>query len=199
MGSFIRRVEALAISLGAPGLFLVAFLDSSLFSLPEIADLLVVMMVTRHKSRLVLYATSATFGSIAGCLLLYFLGKKGGHALARRRFNSASVERSLAAFRRYGVMAVLIPSLLPPPAPFKIFVLLAGVADITVRQFVLAIAIGRGGRYLLLGILAVEYGDRAMAYMGEHALEASLVAVGLLLIVFVAYLWSTRAQGRKGR
>src|SRR5437667_10055827 len=98
MGRFVHQVEALALTLGAPGLFLVAFLDSSLFSLPEIADLLVVMMVTRHKSRLVLYATSATLGSIAGCLLLYFIGQKGGHALARRRFSSASVERSLAVF-----------------------------------------------------------------------------------------------------
>src|SRR5436309_2876246 len=199
MGRIVGRIRALALVLGAPGLFLVAFLDSSFLSLPEIADILVVYMVTHHKQRLVLYVISATVGSMAGCLLMYFVGRKGGEALVRRRFTTANVERAMAAFRRHGVMAVLIPSLLPPPAPFKIFVLLAGVAGISARQFVLAIAIGRGGRYLLLGILAVEYGDRAMAYMGEHALEASLVAVGLLLIVFVAYLWSTRAQGRKGR
>ena len=86
MGGFVRRVEALALALGAPGLFLVAFLDSSLLSLPEITDLLVVWMVTRHKTRLLLYAGSATLGSIAGCLLLYGLGRKGGHALVRSRF-----------------------------------------------------------------------------------------------------------------
>ena len=199
MSGFADRLRALALALGAPGLFIIAFLDSSFLSLPEIADLLVVYMVTRHKARMLVYVVATLLGSMAGCLVMYFIGRKGGEALVRKRFASDNIERTMASLRRHGMMAVLIPSLLPPPAPFKIFVLLAGVAGVSVRQFVLAIAIGRGGRYLLLGILAVEYGDRALAYMGEHALEASLVAVGLLLIVFVAYLWSTRAQRRKGR
>jgi|SRR5438874_13102520 len=199
MGRFVLRVEALALALGAPGLFLVAFLDSSLLSLPEIADLLVVWMVTRHKSRVVLYALSATAGSIAGCLVLYFIGKKGEHALVRRRLSSASVERSLASFRRYGVMAVLIPSLLPPPAPFKIFVLVAGAADISVGRFTAAIAIGRGARYFIEGLLAVRYGDRAVAFMHDNAAAASLVAVGLLVAGLVAYIVWTKAQAGSSR
>jgi len=199
MGRFINRVEALALALGAPGLFLVAFLDSSLLSLPEIADLLVVWMVTRHKSRFVLYALSATLGSIAGCLLLYYVGKKGGDTLVRKRFSNASVDRSLAAFRRYGVMAVLIPSLLPPPAPFKIFVLLAGVADITVTRFTIAIAIGRGARYFIEALLAIRYGDRAVAFMHQNAGLASLVAVGVLVAGLVAYILWSKAQAGKSR
>ena len=199
MGGFVRRVEALALALGAPGLFLVAFLDSSLLSLPEIADLLVVWMVTRHKSRLVLYTLSATVGSIAGCLLLYYIGKKGGDALIRKRFSSATVDRSLATFRRYGIMAVLIPSLLPPPAPFKIFVLLAGVADITVTRFTVAIAIGRGARYFIEGLLAVRYGDRAVTFMHENAATVSFAAVALLLAGLVAYIVWTKAQAGRGR
>ena len=199
MSGFADRLRALALALGAPGLFIIAFLDSSFLSLPEIADLLVVYMVTRHKARMLVYVLATLLGSMAGCLVMYFIGRKGGEALVRERFASANIERTMASLRRHGLMAVLIPSLLPPPAPFKLFVLLAGVAGINVRQFVMAIAVGRGGRYLLLGVLAVEYGDRAMAYMKEHALEASLVAVGLLLVAFGAYLWSARAQGRKGR
>jgi membrane protein YqaA with SNARE-associated domain len=199
MGDFAARLRALALTLGAPGLFIIAFLDSSFLSLPEIADLLVVYMVTRHKSRMLVYVVATLLGSMAGCLVMYFIGRKGGEALVRKRFATANIERTMASLRRHGLMAVLIPSLLPPPAPFKIFVLLAGVAGINVRQFVAAIAIGRGGRYLLLGVLAVEYGDRAMAYMREHALEASVIAAGLLLVVFVAYLWFTRAQGQKDR
>ena len=199
MGRIVRWIRALALSLGAPGLFLVAFLDSSILSLPEIADLLVVWMVTKHKTRLVLYAASATAGSIAGCLLLYYLGRKGGEALVRKRFSNDSVERTLAAFRRHGIMTVLIPSILPPPAPFKIFVLLAGAAGISVKRFTIAIAIGRGARYFAEGLLAVWYGERAIAFIQAHQTAASLWVVGLTLAGFAAYVVWTKAQGRKRR
>ena len=197
MGDFVHRIRALALTLGAPGLFLVAFLDSSFLSLPEISDLLVVYMVTHHKARLAVYVLAATAGSIAGCLVMYIIGRKGGEALVRRRFASASVERAMAAFQRHGMMAVLIPSLLPPPAPFKVFVVLAGVAGISTSRFVAAVAIGRGIRFLALGILAVQYGDRALAYMHEHALEVSLIAVGLIVAMFVGMQLWTRARTPK--
>jgi len=191
MGRIVGRVQAMALALGAPGLFLVAFLDSSFFSLPEIADLLVIWMVTQHKGRLVIYVIAATLGSTAGCLLLYSLGRKGGDALVRKRFHSASVDKAMAAFRRYGIMAVLIPSILPPPAPFKIFVLLAGVAGIGAWRFATAILIGRGARYLTEGVLAVWYGERALAFIHTHGRFISLVVVGLLAAGFAGYLlWS---------
>jgi membrane protein YqaA with SNARE-associated domain len=196
MGRFADRLRALALALGAPGLFLVAFLDSSFLSLPEIADILVVYMVTHHKQRLVLYVISATLGSLTGCLLMYFVGRKGGEALVRKRFTTANVDRSMAAFRRHGLMAVLIPSLLPPPAPFKIFVLLAGVAGIESHRFIAAVALGRGLRYTALGLLAVRYGERALAYMHENTVLVSLVAVGLLVGGFVVYLVWSHTQKR---
>jgi len=199
MPRFVRRVQALALTLGAPGLFLVAFLDSSLLSLPEVADLLIIGMVAAHKTRLVQYALSATLGSIAGCLLLYYLGKKGGAAFVRRRFSSARTDYTLAAFQRYGLMAVLIPSVLPPPAPFKIFVLLAGVAEIGVTRFTIAVAIGRGARYFFEGLLAVRYGDRAMAFIRANGRIASLATAGLLLagLLVYAFWMKTRAGSRQ--
>ena len=199
MGRFVRRVYALAIAFGAPGLFLIAFLDSSFLSLPEISDLLVISMVTNHKALLLVYVIAATTGSIAGCLVMYYIGKKGGEAVVRKRFASANVERTMASVQRHGMMAVLIPSILPPPMPFKIFVILAGVAGVSVAKFVTAIAVGRGMRYLALGILAVKYGDQAMAYMQEHATTVSLAAVGLLALAFVAYQLWNRAQAAQNR
>ena len=193
------KLRAIAIALGAPGLFLIAFLDASFLSLPEIADLLVIFMVTRHKSRMVLYVICATLGSLGGCLVMYYIGRKGGDALLRKRFKSGIVDRTLATFQRYGIMAVLIPSILPPPAPFKIFVLIAGVAGIEVTRFSAAIVVGRGLRYLALGVLALEYGDRAMAYLAEHGGRVSLVVVGVLVAAFAAYLVWSRVQDRKDR
>src|SRR5262245_40076028 len=147
MRRFADWIQSVALTMGAPGLFVVAFLDSSFLSLPEINDLLLVWMVTSHKSRMVLYSTAATLGSISGCLVLYYIGRKGGDALVRGRFGHGPVDRALATMQRYGTLAVLIPSLLPPPAPFKIFVLLAGVAHIRPSRFIIAIGIGRGVRY----------------------------------------------------
>ena len=86
------------------------------------------------------------------------------------------------------------PAMLPPPTPFKIFVLLAGVTGITVRRFVTAIAIGRGARYTLLGILAIEYGEQAMDYIRDNGAFVALVAAGLLLAGFFAYLAWAKAQ-----
>src|SRR5262245_36760620 len=154
MGKIVDRVRALALAWGAPGLFVVAFLDSSFLPLPGITDVLLIVLVTRRGSLAPLYIVAATAGSIAGSLTMHFIGKKGGEALVRRRFAGPRVERAMASLRRHGVMAVLIPSLLPPPAPFKIFLLLAGAVGISAVRFAIAIAIGRGIRYLALGFLA---------------------------------------------
>jgi len=184
----------LAMALGAPGIFLVAFLDSSILSLPEVADLLVIWMVTNNKSRIVIYVVSATLGSLLGCLLLYGIGKKGGAGFVHRRFGSTNVERALDAFRRHGIMAVLIPSILPPPAPFKIFVLLAGLADISVARFSTAILIGRGLRYTVEGLLALWYGERAIAFIRQNGTTIALAAVIIIVAGFLVYLRLSRAR-----
>jgi membrane protein YqaA with SNARE-associated domain len=196
MGRFVGSIRSLALALGAPGLFLVAFLDSSFLPLPGITDVLLVVMVTRHRAGFPWYVAGAAAGSIAGCLVLHYLGRKGGEALVRKRFTGARVERAKAALQRHGLIAVLVPSILPPPAPFKLFVLLAGVVGISASRFAAAIAIGRGARYLALGVLALEYGDRAMAYLRENGVVASLVAVGVLVAGFAAYLLWSKARGR---
>ena len=199
MGEIVDRVRTFALALGAPGLFIVAFLDSSFLPLPGITDVLFVVMVTKTPGAMLVYALTTVVGSVAGCLTLYYLGKKGGEAFVTTRFTGAKVKGAIATLQRNGVMAVLVPSLLPPPAPFKIFVLLAGVVGISVVKFATAIAIGRGIRYLALGFLAVQYGDAAMTYMKEHGTAVSLAAVGILAAGFGAYLLFTKARAGKGR
>jgi membrane protein YqaA with SNARE-associated domain len=199
MGRVLAWAQHTAIALGAPGLFLVAFLDSSFLSLPEVVDLLVIWMVTKHKAFALVYVASATLGSLVGCLIMYYLGRKGGDALVRKRFGGPSVERTLAAFQRYGVMAVLIPSILPPPAPFKIFVVLAGVAGISATRFSVAILVGRGARYLAEGLLALEYGDQAIEFVHANARTVSLALVGILVAALVAYLVWAKRQRAIGR
>jgi len=199
MRRFADWIQAFALSLGAPGLFIVAFLDSSFLSLPEINDLLLIWMVTEHKARMPVYAVASMLGSIAGCVVLYYIGLKGGDALVRKRFHADRVDRALGVIQRNGVLAVLIPSLLPPPAPFKIFVLLAGVAGIPVSRFILAIGIGRGVRYFGEGLLAIRYGDQAIAYLENNLRTVSLALVGLIAVGIGGYFLWTKARAARSR
>ena len=195
MQSLIKWVYGVALSLGGPGLFVVAFLDSSFISLPQINDLLVVLMVVRNKPLMPYYALMATAGSVAGCYVLYLIAERGGEAFLAKRVKRGHVERALALYRRRGVLALMVPAILPPPAPFKLFVLLAGVAEVRPLAFVASIAIARGLRYLVIGALAVWYGDFALAMLREHGREAALGVVVLIVAAAIAW-WLLRRSSR---
>jgi membrane protein YqaA with SNARE-associated domain len=195
MARITAWIEAFALGIGGPGLFIIAFLDSSFLSFPEVNDLLIVLMVINHPERMLFYASMATLGSVAGCLALYFVGRKGGSAFLERRFKGGTLERASGLMRRYGAMALIVPALLPPPAPFKIFVLLGGVANIPLKTFIAAIAVGRGVRYFGEGILAVMYGKQALDYIHRNGRTVAL-GLGLLVVAGGAayYIWKRRRQ-----
>ena len=151
--------------LGPVGLFVVAFFDSSFLSLPEINDLLVVTSAAANPRTAWMYVAAATAGSIAGCAVLWNIGRRGGEALLLRRFGEDRVARTRAAFRRWDVLAVAIPAVLPPPMPFKIFVLSAGVFGFPLRRMIVTLAVARGLRYTFWGAMGVLYGERALALL----------------------------------
>tara|TARA_B100001123_G_scaffold411037_1_gene506810 strand:- start:350 stop:952 length:603 start_codon:yes stop_codon:yes gene_type:complete len=199
MARLVSWLQAFALSIGAPGLFFIAFLDSSFVSLPEINDLLVVLMVIENPTLMPLYAIMATLGSVVGCLVLYFIGRRGGRRLVERRFGGPRLERALDLSRRYGILAVAVPAVLPPPAPFKIFVLLAGVAHVPLTQFVSAIGLARGVRYFGEGWLAVQYGEQAIEFLEENSRSVSIGIASMVVLMVVTYLiWSRIRRGREG-
>ena len=174
--------------LGAPGLALIALLDSSFLSLPQVGDALIVALTIQHPSRWMLYSAATTVGSTAGCFILYSIARKGGEAFLRRRFTEDQIERALGLFQRYGLLAVIVPAMLPPPTPFKIFVLLAGLAGVRPVAFIVGIAIGRGFRFGGIGWLAYKYGPQATQYIKDNLATASLVVAGVVLIIGIAVI-----------
>ena len=195
MRRFVNWMQGAALALGGPGLFIIGFLDSSFLSFPMINDLLVIGMVTRHKSLMPYYALMATAGSVLGCVALYYVARKGGEAFLTKRFKAHHVEGGTKLLQKYGLLVVIVPALLPPPAPFKIFVLLAGVAAIPVWQFAGAIFIARFIRYGGEGLLAVYYGDAAADFLKAHAKEAGLWLSGLALVGSAAWIaWQKRKR-----
>ena len=194
MKSFVTWIYAFAVAIGGPGLFTVAFLDSSFISLPQINDILVVLMVTHNKAWMPYYAAMATLGSIVGSYVIYYLAQRGGEAFLRRRLRAGPAERALALYKRHGILALIVASLLPP-APFKAFVLIAGVAGVRPLTFIVTIATGRGIRYLALGVLAIWYGDVALELMRTRGRDVALVLV--VLIVLGAAVWWTVVRPRR--
>src|SRR6476646_5006564 len=120
MQRVVDWVQGFALALGGPGLFLIAFLDSSFLTFPEVVDLLIIWLTIRHPDRMLYYALLSTLGSIAGCYALFTLAQKGGEAFLRKRFHERHVDRAMAVVQKHGLLSVLVPSLLPPPAPFKV-------------------------------------------------------------------------------
>src|SRR5262252_7083277 len=182
-------IEAYAVAWGGPGLFVIGYLDSSFLSFPEVNDLLVMGMAMRHHALLIYYSLMATLGSLAGCLTLYYIAKAGGEAFVRKRFHERHVDRALALAQKYGLLIVMVPALLPPPMPFKIFILIAGVAEIPAWQFTVALFAARFVRYFGQGLLAVWYGDAAFAFLRANAGRIGLgLAVAALVIGVIVIL-----------
>lgn len=165
----------------APSMIFIGALDSSLLSLPEINDYLVVMRCAKQPSAVFYFPLFAAAGSVIGCLLLYTIVRRGGQALLRRRFRAHHIERVERAYARWGFMALAVPALLPPPMPFKIFVATAGALEYPRWRFMITVMIARSLRYLVEGTLAVFYGEHVLAWMKENG----ALVLGIVTIVFI--------------
>jgi membrane protein YqaA with SNARE-associated domain len=176
VSGILASIQEWASELGGVGLFVIALLDSSFLSFPQVNDLLVIVLSTKYPERMPYYAGMTTIGSIIGCFLLYGVARRGGEVFLRKRLKGRYVDRAITLYQRHGLLAVVVPALLPPPVPFKVFVLLAGAAAVSPIRFGLAVAIGRGIRYFGQGYLAVLYGEQAADFMRANG---TAIGVGL--------------------
>ena len=196
MGGMIAAIQEWASELGGVGLFIIALLDSSFLSFPQVNDLLIIVLSTKYPERMPYYAGMTTLGSVIGCYVLYGVARRGGEVFMRKRLKGRYVDRAIALYKKHGLLAVVVPSLLPPPVPFKVFVLLAGAAAVSPVRFGLAVAIGRSIRYFGQGYLAVLYGERAADFMKAHGTEIGIgLAVAAVLIGAAVIFLRKRRHG----
>ncbi len=197
MREFFQLVYQFIVTLGGPGLFFLALADSSFVSIPEGNDLLIIILSTGQGwSTMAYYVAMTTAGSVVGCSMLYLVGRRGG-GLVERRTNPARLARVRRLYKKYGVWSILVPSLLPPPTPFKIFVLSAGLFGVSYPRFAAAVCVGRTLRYLFWGVLAVLYGQWAKELLEDHFKTVGLVLAGVFLILVVGYLFFRMRAKRK--
>ena len=191
LGYFIVHVP---IYVAGPVMILVGALDSSLLSLPEINDYLVIARCFTHPRAVIFFLLFASTGSVLVCLLLYTILQRGGLAVLHRRFRLEHIQRVERAYARFGILALAIPALLPPPMPFKIFVATAGALQFPRRRFLITILLARSVRYYTEGVLAVYYGRRVLQFLQDNGLMIVTAVFAVCLAALAIYLLSNKGR-----
>ena len=180
--------------LGIWGAFVVAVLDSS--SIPVPIDAVLAVFIWRHEGTFWLYCMLAAAGSAVGGLLPYWLGRAGGELFLLKRINRQRFDTLRHRFERQEFLAVLIPSMLPPPTPWKVFVFAAGVFEMSVPLYMLAVFSGRFTRWMVLAVLVIKLGPGATDLVAHHAL-ATISIVGTLALGGFAWWWFRKRRSGK--
>ncbi|HUQ30531.1 MAG TPA: VTT domain-containing protein [Pyrinomonadaceae bacterium] len=191
-GAVVQWLEQFVIGVpiyvAGPSMIIIGALDSSLLSLPEINDYLVVMRCANSPSEVFFFPLFAAAGSVLGCLLLYTIIRRGGQAVLRKRFRAEHLERVERTYARFGFLALAVPALLPPPMPFKIFVATAGALEYPRWRFVLTVMIARSLRYYIEGTLAVFYGKTVLDFIKTYGFTILAIVIGICLAGLITYL-----------
>jgi len=180
----LTKLSRYLVSFGPFGLLAIAFLDSVLIPMPGGVDAVLLLLSASRPSWMLIYVAAAVIGSTAGCVVLYYISRKAGHR-ALARFSASKQKRVKDWIDRYDALSVMVASLLPPPFPFKLFVVSAGVFRLNLLRFTLAVAGGRTFRYLLLGYLAARYGEHAKEILNRYY---PAIGIGLALLIVLVFV-----------
>jgi len=180
---------------GIKAVFLVAFIDASFFGIP--LDPVIAYYVAIDPRRAIAYAVMAALGSAIGSTVPYLIGYKGGEALVVKKIGQQRFARMNALSEKYGDLALIIPALMPPGFPFKVFELMAGVTEMRYLHFLLSIFVGRLLRFIVLGALVIAYGPEILsflitAFQHHRGLTFAVVAAIVAAIALAVRLINSR-------
>jgi membrane protein YqaA with SNARE-associated domain len=180
--------------LGAWGVMAVAAMDGAFLGMP--IDAIVAGYVYQDRGRFWLYVLMASAGSTLGSIVVYVIGYMGGEELLRKRIPAQRFEKIHAAFEKHPFWSLMLPAMLPPPTPFKLFALAAAVSEMGFLRYLLAIFAGRVVRFLVLAVLTLEIGPGAVHLIGDLVQKHVLVVLLVLAAAAVAWLLRWRATSR---
>lgn len=193
IGSTMKSLQAMLIGFGALGILAIGFMDAAFIPLPGGPDVVVMALSHHNHAMMPVYVFAAVAGSTIGSLVLYFAALKGGQTVLRK-FSPEKRARVEDLLERYDILAMLLASVLPPPFPFKLFVLSAGAFKMQLWRFIAALVVGRGFRFLLEGILAVKYGEQATDIFKNHYPK---IGLGVAAAILVIYLFNNLLKRRR--
>jgi membrane protein YqaA with SNARE-associated domain len=193
--SISAKVGHVLVLYGGWGLFAMSFLDSSLIPFPVVNDLALIVMASKRPAWWPIYALASTLGSVCGAYLLYGIARGGGKFFFRKTTPHA-IAHARRWLERNDFVAVLVASILPPPAPYKVFVLTAGLLRVNAVNFGLALLVGRGLRFGAEAWLGARYGVQAQDYLRHSLGWASLAIVIVIVGLALLQRWlGTRVSG----
>ncbi|MEP7336300.1 MAG: VTT domain-containing protein [Acidobacteriota bacterium] len=193
LGSMMKALQAALIAYGALGILAIGFMDAAFIPLPGGPDVVVMALSHHNHAMMPVYVLAAVVGSMIGSLILYFAARKGGETVLRK-FSPEKRARVEDLLERYDILAMLLASVLPPPFPFKLFVLSAGAFKMKLWRFVAALIVGRGFRFLLEGIIAVKYGEQATEIFKHNYPK---IGLGVAAAILVIYLFNSLLKKRR--
>lgn len=180
--------------LGPWAVFVIAFVDAAFMGIPM--DPLVAGFVYKYPQRFWMFPLLASVGSAMGCTILYAVGLKGGQLFLAKRVSKERFASLHNAFERHPVWALMLPAMLPPPTPFKLFVMAAGVFRMPLGEFLLAIFAGRIVRFSLLAVLTVLFGEEIVHTFGRLFREYPGPTVGAIAVIFLGAMLFYRLRRR---
>lgn len=178
--------------LGIWGVFVIAFADSALLGMP--VDFIVATYVYQDRRRLLLYVAMASLGSALGSIPLYIIGYLGGEKVLRKRISEERFLKIHRSFEQHEFWALMFPGMLPPPMPFKIFVLGAAVFEMRFRDFVAAIFLGRFVRFLVLSVLVLWFGPQIVGLFGGVLKQHWALVLGPIVAGLCVWLVLRRSR-----
>lgn len=182
---FGEWVAVAAAFLGPWGVFLIALADSAFIPMPQGVDALLLAQAIATPGIAYWAAGLGSLGSVIGSVALYFLARRAGQAMLRRRISEHGILRLSDLVGRWGAAALIPVAMIPLPLPMKPVVLAAGIFQMPLGWFCLAVGFSRVVRYFGVVFLGIRYGDRAMELAADH-LYLVVVACALLVALFVA-------------
>jgi membrane protein YqaA with SNARE-associated domain len=197
LSKWTHWILAILSPLGIWGVMGFAFVDAAFLGMP--LDAIVGGYVYAAPRRFLLLSAMAAAGSALGSIVIYWIGYKGGEVFLVKRIGKDRFRKIHTTFERHGFLGLMVPSMLPPPTPFKLFVLTAGVIEMSFVKLVSAIFFGRFLRFCILSLLVIRFGPEIVEFVGHVVVRHARLVLAIIAVAALAGFWIWWMRKKNGK